>query len=52
MASCGNLARMGNRDKGRREAKKPKKQVPKPGPTRHDAGQSTVQNVKPTTETK
>jgi len=43
---------MGNRDKGRREAKKPKKVVPKAPPARRDAGQFTVQNVKPATETK
>jgi hypothetical protein len=43
---------MGNRDKGRREAKKPKKKEPKVAPPRRDAGQFTVQNVKPVTDVK
>jgi hypothetical protein len=32
--NCGILYGMGNKDKGRREVKKPKKQVPKPEPSR------------------
>lgn len=28
---------MGNKDRGKREAKKPKKQVPKPAPARRDS---------------
>jgi hypothetical protein len=34
LENCGMLCGMGNKDKGRREVKKPKKQVPKPEPSR------------------
>jgi hypothetical protein len=43
---------MGNRDARKREAKKPKKKEPKGVPPRRDAGQLTVQNVKPTPDSK
>jgi hypothetical protein len=43
---------MGNRDTRKREAKKPKKKEPKAVPARRDAGQLTVQNVKPAPDAK
>jgi hypothetical protein len=34
---------MGNKDRGKREVKKPKKQTPKPAPARRDSSQIAAQ---------